>query len=182
MAAIYNQAVKTTTATFDTEARSVEDQLAKLRHRSPHHPVLVAVHSDAVVGWASLSPWSERRAYDGTAEVSIYIAEEWRGRGVGRRLLRELLRRASRAGLHTILARIAEGNPASRGLHASAGFESVGVMREVGFKFGHHVDVEVMQLIFPARNPDRPIPGRHGRDAARGRPKAGPSRSRRRDG
>lgn len=167
MRAIYNHAVRTTTATFDTTPRSRADQVKWLESHDVRHPVLVATAGSRSIGWASLSPWSERRAYDGTAETSVYVAAAWRGRGVGRTLLSRLLSAAARVGFHTILARIAEGNPVSRRLHLSAGFSVVGVMHEVGFKFGDFLDVELLELALSARRKTpQPRPNarvRHGR-------------------
>ena len=145
IAEIYNQAVLTTVATFDTRPRSLAAQRRWLAEHGGPHPVRVAVANGQVIGWASLSPWSDRPAYDGTAEVSVYVRDDWRGRGVGRSLLGDLLREGERQRLHTLLARVADGNPASTRLHAAFGFRSVGVMREVGFKFGRWVDVELFQ-------------------------------------
>jgi L-amino acid N-acyltransferase len=143
---IYNEAVRETTATFDTEPRSLEDQVSWLEGHDDRHPVLAALLDNVVVGWASLSPWSERCAYEGTAEISVYVGSEWRRRGVGRALVQETLRAGARCRLHTILARIAEGNPVSRRLHLSAGFTPVGVMHQVGYKFGRYLDVELLEL------------------------------------
>lgn len=145
--AIYNEAVRTTTATFDTEPRSLVDQVTWLRHHDGHYPVLVAEADGTVVGWASLSEWSERPAYALTAENSVYVEEEWRNRGVGRSLLAAVCAAGASQGFHTIIARIADGNSASLHLHESLGFRPVGVMREVGQKFGRLIDVHLMQLI-----------------------------------
>lgn len=148
---IYNDAVATTTATFDTEPRSVAAQRAWWSaHRAPYL-VLVAVASNEVVGWASLSAWSERRAYAATAEVSEYVAVGHRGRGIGSALLGRLVAEADRRGFHTLLARVAAGNPASRRLHRAFGFRPVGVMREVGVKFGRRIDVHLLQRMAPRR-------------------------------
>ncbi|HLN51672.1 MAG TPA: GNAT family N-acetyltransferase [Thermoplasmata archaeon] len=147
IAAIYNEAVRLTTATFDTEPRSLADQVSWLERHDAKYPVLVAELEGAVAGWAALSPWSERCAYAGTAELSIYIGETWRNRGIGRTLLKELIAVGRFLGLHSILARVAEGNPVSQRLHRSEGFATVGIMREVGYKFGRFLDVELMQLI-----------------------------------
>lgn len=143
---IYNEAVQTTTATFDTEPRSVEEQRNWMAEHDARHPVLVAEYQGRIVGWIALSPWSDRRAYDRTAEISVYVRADWRGKGVGRHLMSQVLELARASGLHTILARVAEGNPASRRLHAGAGFSSVGVMHEVGHKFGRFLDVELLEL------------------------------------
>ena len=143
---IYNEAVRTTTATFDTEPRTASAQRTWLGEHDPRHPVFVAQFKNTVVGWASLSPWSDRNAYRNTAETSVYVASRWRGRGVGRALLSAILAKARQSGLHTIIARIAVGNPASRALHLSAGFTPVGVMHEVGYKFDRLLDVELLEL------------------------------------
>ncbi len=144
---IYNQAVLHTTATFDTEPKSVAAQREWFRKHGDTHPVLVAEGGTGIVGWASLSPWSDRCAYDSTVELSIYIAEADRGKGIGKMLLGALLARARGLDLHTIIARVAGGNEASRRLHEQAGFRLIGTMREVGYKFGRFLDVEIYQLM-----------------------------------
>lgn len=147
IAAIYNDAVLHTTATFDTEPRSLEAQRAWLREHEGRYPVLVAEEGGAVVGWASLSEYSSRCAYRETAENSVYVAAGARGRGVGRALMEALIAESRRGGFHTLLARIAEGNPASVKLHEALGFRTIGVMKEVGFKFGRRIDVAMLQLL-----------------------------------
>jgi L-amino acid N-acyltransferase YncA len=142
---IYNDAIRNSTGTFDTEPRSLADRANWFQAHDSRHPVFVAESEGRVVGWASLSAWSSRRAYDDTGEVSTYVDESFRGRGVGRALLAETLAGARQLGYHTILARIAEGNVASLRLHTGAGFTSVGVMREVGTKFGRRLDVHLLQ-------------------------------------
>ncbi len=86
IADIYNEAILTTTATFDTETKSVEERAQWLQSHDGRHPVLVAVVDGLVVGWASLRRWSERRAYDDTAETSFSVHSTHRGRGIGRKL------------------------------------------------------------------------------------------------
>ena len=144
---IYNDAIRSTTATFDTEPKSLEEQKRWFAAHDGRHPVLVAELAGKVVGWAALSRWSDRCAYDGTAESSLYVAPDYRGRGVGRRLKKELILSARQAGLHTILARVAEGSDASLHLNREFGFRQVGVIREVGFKFGRRLDVHLLQLL-----------------------------------
>lgn len=146
---IYNQAVLTTTATFDTETRRLAEQQTWFTNHDARHPVVVAELDGAVVGWASLSQWSDRRAYADTAEISVYVSEAFRGRGVGRRLLEAIVQEGQRVGLHTVIARIADGNAVSVHLHRSVGFEPIGVMKEVGRKFGKLLDVHLMQKIYP---------------------------------
>jgi L-amino acid N-acyltransferase len=154
---IYNDAVRTTTATFDTEPRGPVAQRRWMAAHAPPYSVLVAERDGRVVGWASLSAWSDRRAYDATAEVSEYVAAAERGHGIGRAMLGRLLRDADRRGFHSMIARIADGNRASLRLHRAFGFRRIGVMREVGLKFGRRIDVHLLQRMAPGR--DGPPPG-----------------------
>jgi L-amino acid N-acyltransferase YncA len=148
---IYNEAILTTEATFDLVPKTEDEQKVWLANHDRMHPVLVVELDGAVIGWASLSEWSSRAAYAATAEISLYIKEEFRGRGAGRRLLGDIMREGERVGLHTVVARITIDNTVSIHLHESLGFERVGVMREVGQKFGRMLDVLLMQRIYPAR-------------------------------
>ncbi len=155
---IYNEAILTTTATFDMEPKSGGEQGAWFREHGGKYPIMVAIVGEGereeggedrtIMGWASLSQWSDRCAYSDTAELSLYVKEEYRGRGIGKALMKEIIEAGGEGGLHSVLARIAEGNEASVRLHESAGFENVGIMREVGRKFGRLLDVHLMQLIY----------------------------------
>jgi phosphinothricin acetyltransferase len=144
---IYNLEVTTSTATFDLVPRSLEDQRSWLAARSGAHAVLVATEDDAVVGFASLSPWRERPAYATSVEDSVYVHRDHHGRGVGRALLTELVAIGTRHGFHACMARIVGGHDASIGLHAACGFEVVGTEREIGRKFGRWLDVVVMERL-----------------------------------
>ncbi len=145
IAAIYNAAVAETTATFDTEPRSIEAQQRWFADHDERHPVLVAEIDGAVIGWCCLTRWSPRRAYDDTAETSFYVDAPHRGCGIGRALKTEIINRARRLGYHTLIARVAEGNPVSEHLNREFGFEFVGTLREVGLKFGRRLDVAIYQ-------------------------------------
>jgi phosphinothricin acetyltransferase len=142
---IYNEAILTTTATFDIEPKTKEDRLQWFQSRGERFPVLVAVVDGKVAGWASLNQWSDRRAYDGTAETSFYVKSEFRGRGVGRKLKEATIEEARRLEFHTLIARVAEGSEASLHLNESFGFFHVGTMKEVGRKFGRLLDVHILQ-------------------------------------
>jgi L-amino acid N-acyltransferase len=146
--AIYNEAILNTTATFDTQPKTIEQQKRWFENHGDKYPVTVAELDNDLVGWASLSKWSDRCAYSDTAEISLYIKAENRGQGIGRKLTDYILREGQKAGLHTLIVRIAEGNQASIHLAESVGFRHIGVMREVGRKFGRLLDVSLMQLIF----------------------------------
>ena len=145
--AIYNEEVLHGTATFDTAPRLPGRDGAWLTDRDPgRHPVLVAEAGGEVVGWASLSPWSTRRAYDRTAEESVYVHAAHRGQGVGRALLDAVVERGRAAGIGVLVARIADAQPASVALHEAAGFRRFGTQRRCGEKFGRLLDVELMDL------------------------------------
>ncbi len=149
---IYNDAIRTTTATFDTEPKSVEDRRTWFAAHGERHPVLVAEFDGRVVGWSSLSKWSDRCAYDDTAETSFYVAVAHRGRGVGRALKMATVAEARRLGYHTLIARVAEGSDASLHLNREAGFALVGTLKQVGMKFGRRLDVHILQLMLAESN------------------------------
>lgn len=144
--AIYNDAVARTTGTFDTEPKTLAQQREWFARHGASHPVLVAEDGGRVVAWASFSPWSDRCAYARTAEVSVYVEEAARGRGLAGALLDELLRRGRAAGLKQAMARVTADNEASLRLHARRGFKEAGLFRRVGEKFGRVLDVHVLQL------------------------------------
>jgi L-amino acid N-acyltransferase YncA len=134
---IYNREVAVATSTFDTQPRDHESERKWYEvHRSARYPVIVAEEHGRVVAWAALSPWSPRGAHGHTVEGSLFVREGYRGKRVGTLLTRELVSRAASAGHHVLLARVETGNHHSRSLLLSHGFHSVGVMHEVGWKFG----------------------------------------------
>ncbi|MDQ1280579.1 MAG: L-amino acid N-acyltransferase [Thermoproteota archaeon] len=145
---IYNDAILKTTATFDTEPKSSEEQAIWFANHDDKHPILVAEHDGTIVAWASLSKWSDRCAYQDTAEISVYVLDGCRRRGIGKMLICEIIEVGHRVGLHTVIARITEDNDMSIHLHESMGFKHVGTMKEVGKKFGKLLDVNIMQLIY----------------------------------
>jgi L-amino acid N-acyltransferase YncA len=149
---IYNEAILTTTATFDTETKTVEEGERWLQAHDERHPILVAVADGKVVGWASLTRWSDRPAYADTAETSFYVHSTQRGRGAGRRLKAAIIEEACRLGYHTLIARVAEGSAESLHLNESAGFVLVGTLKQVGRKFGKLLDVHILQKML--REPD----------------------------
>jgi L-amino acid N-acyltransferase YncA len=145
---IYNEAVLHTTATFDTTTKTVEEQRVWYDKHGGKFPILVAEEDSKIVGWASLSQWSDRCAYSDTAEGSIYVKENQQHKGIGRTLSETILKTGKDAKLHTVILRIAEGNEASMKLAKSLGFINVGTMKEVGKKFGKLLDVYILQMIF----------------------------------
>jgi phosphinothricin acetyltransferase len=112
-------------------------------------PRLIARENGAVVGWAALSPVSTRRCYRGVVENSVYVGWPARGRGVGRQLLSELVRRADDEGVWTIQAGIMDGNDASVALHIGCGFRIVGTRERLAQKHGVWRDVLVLERRSP---------------------------------
>ena len=144
---IYNHYVNHSTTLFDMVPRTLDEQVQWLDEHSGGHPAVVAELDGRVVGFGSLSTFRSRPAYSTTVEDSVYLLDGHQGRGIGRLLLDELLRRASAHGFHSVIARITGENDASIALHRTCGFELVGVEREVGRKFGQWLDVVEMQKL-----------------------------------
>jgi len=143
--AIYNHYVAESTALFDLVPRTLATQVQWIDDHSGGHPAVVAVIDGLIVGFGSLTRFRSRPAYSTTVEDSVYLLPGHEGRGIGRRLLDELVALADGHGFHTVIARISGGNEASIALHRACGFELVGVEREVGRKFGKWLDVVEMQ-------------------------------------
>ena len=149
------------TNTFDMVPRTAAEQEAWILEHSGVHPAIVATeppnpaaapatvgaNGEIVLGFGSLSAFRERSGYSATAENSVYVDRAQRGKGVGRALLAELLVLASAHGFHSVIARIAGHNETSIGLHEAAGFELVGVEREVGRKHRQWLDVVELQRL-----------------------------------
>lgn len=126
---IYRQGVETGIATFETCVPAWEDWDRE------HLSVCRLVCTDEagrMLGWAAASPVSGRCVYGGVAEVSVYVAADARGSGVGRRLLSALVSASEEAGLWTLQAGVMAGNEASLKLHEACGFRTVGVRERIG--------------------------------------------------
>lgn len=139
--AIYREGIATGNATFETETPSWEQWDA--RHLRLAR--LVARDGDAVCGWAALSPVSARRVYAGVAEVSVYVAEKARGRGVGKALLQGLIEQSEQNGIWTLQAGIFPENVTSLGLHAARGFRVVGRRERIAMLHGVWRDTVLME-------------------------------------
>jgi L-amino acid N-acyltransferase YncA len=151
MAQVYTEAALTSVATFDVDPQPPEHFAGRVASTRPGDHVVVAEEGGVVVGMAYAVPYRPRPAYDLTRETSVYLAGAARGRGLGRQLYAELLRRVDGDGIHVCLAVIAQPNPGSEVLHRAVGFEPVGTLREVGRKFDRWVDTALWQRI---REPD----------------------------
>ncbi|MGA2062246.1 MAG: N-acetyltransferase family protein [Thermoguttaceae bacterium] len=142
---IYNEAILTTTATFDTQPKTRTEQQSWFQEHDARHPVLVAELDGKVAGWTSLSKWSGRCAYADTAETSFYVKAEHRGQGIGRKLKEAIIEKARQLEFHTLIARVAQGSEESLHLNESFGFVQIGTLKEVGRKFDKLLDVHIFQ-------------------------------------
>jgi len=148
---IYNPGIQDRIATLETEERTPEERRAWLEARGPRHPVLVAT-APAVVGWGSLNSFNPRRAYDHVADFSLYVDRDWRGRGVGRRLLDTLVTRAGALGYHKLVLSAFPFNEGGMQVYRRAGFREVGTYREQGLLDGTWIDTVVMEKILDGPN------------------------------
>lgn len=163
--AIYNHYVLHSTATYQEEPEPITGREAWFARHGPSHPVTVAVDASgtlgaagAVVGWASLSPFHARSAYRFTVENSVYLHPDARGRGLGTRLLADLLDRGRALGHRSVVALIDADQPASIALHRRFGFAPAAHLNQVGFKFGRWLDVVYLQLMLDTSTDRKPIP------------------------
>jgi phosphinothricin acetyltransferase len=120
--AIYLEGIATGNATFETEAPSWEDWHANHLQFGR----LIAREDNRIIGWAALSPVSRRKAYSGVAEVSVYVAHNSHGKGVGRALLEQLITESEQNEIWTLQAAVFPENLATIALHRACGFREVG--------------------------------------------------------
>jgi L-amino acid N-acyltransferase len=148
IAAIYNHYVRTSTATFDTEERTLAGQVAWLDERGEAHPVLVAEkEGQGVLAWGALSPFRSRGAWRHTVEISAYVAPDAAGQRIGLALSEMLIVRARELGHHAIVSQIVHENGPSLSMARRLGFVEVGTLTEVGRKFDRWLDVVLMEIV-----------------------------------
>jgi L-amino acid N-acyltransferase YncA len=147
VAEIYAHYVETSAATFEEAAPGADVIAERMRGiAAAGLPFLVAEDEGRVVGYAYLSRYQARSAYRYTAENSVYVAPDARGRGFGRALLERLLEEGEQAGVREVVAIIGlTEEPTSVPLHRAFGFQEVGTLRAVGFKHGRWYDTLLMQ-------------------------------------
>lgn len=147
--AIYNYEVIHGVATLDLEPRTLEEWHEWYNaHSDEQHPIIVGTIDDVVVGYASLSPYRLKGAFKSTVELSIYIHQNYRGRGVATRLMEHILEMAKAdTMIHNVVSVITAGNEGSTKLHNRFGFTYCGLTPEVGFKHGKYQDTETYALL-----------------------------------
>jgi phosphinothricin acetyltransferase len=148
IARIYNQGIEDRVATLETELRSPEERAEWLAAREARHPVLVATDDQrAVLGWASLNRFNPRPAYDHVVDLSIYVAREHRGRGIGDALMGRLIERARALGYHKLVLAAFPTNAPGMRLYERHQFQTVGIYHEQGQLDGQWIDVIVMERL-----------------------------------
>ena len=144
---IYNHYVLNSTCTYQEEPESIDGRRRWFERHGQAHPIIVAEGEKRIVGWGSLSAYHARSAYRRTVENSVYVHHQFHRRGIGSVLLKELIKQAQHIGHHVIIAAIDGEQPASVALHARFGFQKVGHMKHLGFKFNRWLDVIYMELL-----------------------------------
>ncbi|MDR7072027.1 GNAT family N-acetyltransferase [Fictibacillus barbaricus] len=142
---IYNYAIKHLTATFDLNEQTLDERLSWFTKFNEKYPLIVAIEENKVIGYSCLSPFRDKPAYAKSTELSIYMHWNHQGKGIGNKLMKEILHRADTLGYHTVIGGITGGNEGSVYLHKKFGFEFVGCFKEVGFKFNEWQDVHFYQ-------------------------------------
>lgn len=159
ISAIYAPVVRDTIISFETEVPSVDEMRRRIESTLERFPWLVFEREERVTGYAYAGAHRSRAAYQWCVDVSAYVCEDERRKGVGRALYTSLISVLSLQGYYNAYAGIALPNPASVGLHESVGFRSVGVYEKIGYKLGAWHDVGWWQLSIRERtaSPDPPL-------------------------
>ena len=149
---IQNQGIEDRVATLDSQAHSVQEQLDWFNGHGSQEPIVVAEYGGEVIGWASLSQFSHRKAYAGVKELSVYVERGWRGRGVGTQLLARLLQMAPQLDIYKIVLNTLPFNRRAIALYRKLGFRTVGIWRNQGKLDNRWIDVLLMEkhLSFPS--------------------------------
>ena len=146
--AIYNDVIATTTAIYRDDPATLEDRREWWQARAAlGYPVLVAVEEGEVVGFASFGDFRASPGYRYTVEHSVHVRAGRRRSGLGQALMQPLIARARALGKHVMMAGVDADNAGSIRFHERLGFERVGRLREVGFKFGRRLDLVFLQRL-----------------------------------
>ncbi len=146
IAEIQNYYILNTTITFELEPISIEEMERRISEIVANYPFLVYIEDGELKGYCYAHKWKERKAYSATAEISIYLHPTVCQRGVGLRLMTQLIEECRNRGLKTLIACVTEENAGSIHFHKKLGFEKVSHFRAVGRKFDRWLDVIDFQL------------------------------------
>ncbi|HFI0449192.1 TPA: N-acetyltransferase family protein [Streptococcus suis] len=152
LVAIYAPYVEKTAITFENQVPTVSEFASRIEKTLGKFPYLVAVEEGKILGYAYASTYYARAAYDWTVELSVYIQQETRGKGIGSMLYDALEEDLTARGFKNFLACIALPNPASISLHEKRGYEQVAHFKKVGYKFGSWHDIVWLQKSLVGEN------------------------------
>jgi phosphinothricin acetyltransferase len=145
---IINYNIVNSTALYDYSIRSITQQETIFESKiQAGFPIIVAENNGNVVGFGMYAEFRFREAYKFTVEHSVYINHKYQGLGIGKLLIKELIRLAKQQGLHTMIGVIDAENQNSINFHHQFGFKTVGIIKESGFKFNRWLDSVLVQLI-----------------------------------
>ncbi|OIB00627.1 GCN5 family acetyltransferase [Paenibacillus sp. LC231] len=144
---IYNQGIEDRIATLEVDQKDIIYMNDWFQQHQDRYAVIVAEYDNEVIGWASLNPYSQRCAYDGVADLSIYIDRAFRGKGVGSILLHRLEEIAKEKDFYKIVLFTFPFNQNGQGLYHKLGYRDVGVFEKQGVLDGKYVDVKIMEKL-----------------------------------
>jgi len=145
---IINHNILHSTAVYDYEPKSLADMQVWFQERQQDgFKVIVAEFDNAVAGYAAYSIFKPKAGYRFTVEHSVYVSEDFHGKGIGKLLMSELIAIAKAEGIHSMIGVIDADNASSIAFHKQFGFTETGFLKEAGFKFGRWLNVTFMQLI-----------------------------------
>ncbi|KAB1158239.1 GNAT family N-acetyltransferase [Flavobacterium luteum] len=146
--AIVNYSILHTTSNYNYDIQTIEIQKQWFTaKKTQNFPVIVAKINGQTIGYGTYGTFREKIGYQFTVEHSVYVSENYIGKGIGKLLLNELIQLAKTNGYHTMIGAIDADNSGSIAFHKKFGFKECGIIKEAGFKFGKWLDLLFMQLI-----------------------------------
>ncbi len=149
---IYNQGIEDRIATLETDAKDSAFINQWFQNHGERFPILVAESNGNLVGWGSLNPFNPRKAYDGVADLSIYIERESRGKGIGNALLKAIENEAIQHQFHKIVLSTFPFNLLGQSLYERLGYREVGTYKNQGIIDGKYVDVMIMEKLLASKD------------------------------
>lgn len=145
---IMNHNILHSTAVYDYEPKSLDEIQGWFTERQQDgFKLIVADYDGKVAGYAAYGIFKPKAGYQFTVEHSVYVSEEFIGKGIGKLLMAELIAIAKEKGIHSMIGVIDADNASSIAFHKQFGFTETGFLKEAGFKFGRWLDVTFMQLM-----------------------------------
>lgn len=156
---IFNEAILNSTALYDYKPRTIENMVSWFDTKKQNgFPVIGMINEEnKLVGFASYGTFRAWPAYKYSVEHSVYVHQEYRGQGIAIELMKALINTAQKHDVHTMIGGIDATNGSSIRLHEKLGFTHSGTLPQVGFKFGHWLDLAFYQIVL--RTPEQPVDG-----------------------